>query len=133
MKTILFFLITISCFGQNKKLTDKQYNESGAAKIEFCQTVEDAEKLARIDLAKTPFVLVQGGIAPIAYPINNEFSNSCGVYYYELGCTGPERKISAAYNNIVFKHLCDTYGKKWKKTIRKDAIGLKEFKKKNGC
>ncbi|WP_284652403.1 FEKKY domain-containing protein [Flavobacterium terrisoli] len=115
-------------------MTDKQYNESGAAKIHFAQTVVEAENLANDDIkAKTPFLLLQSGIAPIVYIGDEPFRKLYGVSYYDFGCSGTDEKISTAYNNVILKHLCSTYGKKWKKEIRKDVIGYKQFKRKNGC
>ena len=136
MKTIFAFtlLFTICCFGQNKKLTDKEYNESGVGKIRFALNVQEAENLAKSDLkAKKPFLLIQGGIASIIYPTDKAFTKAYGVDYYDFGCVGAEKKISTAYNNIIFEYLCRTYGRKWKNIIRKDVIGLKEYKKRNGC
>ena len=134
MKTIFFFLVTICCFGQNKKLTDEQYNQSGAGKILYAKNTQEAEKLAESDLKlNIPFLIVHGGIAPIVYPTDKEFEKLYGVHYYILGCETPGYEILDAYNNVILNYLCVTHGKVWKKTIRKDVTGLKVFKKKNGC
>jgi len=70
--------------------------------------------------AKTPFLLIQGGIAPVVYSTDKTFGELYEVNYYDFGCNGAEKKISTAYNNIIFEYLCKTYGKKWKNIIRKE-------------
>jgi hypothetical protein len=135
MKTtlILYFFLIANCFSQ-ETAEDKQYNQSGAAKLNFIDTIEEAEKLANDDLnSKTPFLFIQVGIAPIVYPTDKEFRKLYGIRYHDLGCVSGDSKITAAYNKVILKYLCSNYKKDWKKKIRKDVIGFREFKKKNGC
>lgn len=135
MKTtiILYFALIVNCFAQ-ETAEDKQYNESGAAKINFAQSIEEAENLANADIKdKTLFLFIQGGIAPVVYATDKEFRKLYGVRYNDLGCMSGDSKITAAYNKVILKYLCSNYKKDWKKKIRKDVIGFKEFRKKNGC
>ena len=39
-----------------------------------------------------------------------------------------------AYDHIIFDHLQAAYGKAWRRSIRKDVVGLKQWKRKHsGC
>lgn len=58
------------------------------------------------------------------------FEKKFKVYYYEQGCVGPDNELMKEYNYVIFNYLSDTYGKKWKREIRKDAIGLRQWKRK---
>jgi len=129
---IAFILFTLCCFSQSG-LSDEEYNRSGAAKILSVQNAKEAESLAKEDLkAKTPFLFIQGEIASVKYPTDDQFKKAYGIYYHDFGCVAIDSKISTAYNNVIFNYLTATYGKKWMKTIRKDVIGLKKFKPGNG-
>lgn len=75
---------------------------------------------------KTIFLLLQGGIAPVIYTTDEAFENKYGVYYYDFGCTAPDKKCIIRYNQRVFEYLTSTFGKGWKKQIRKDVIGLRK-------
>lgn len=135
---IFFFILTFSqfAFGQNRKLTDKEINNSTAIKINFIDTLncDLVNGLFEKDIAnKTIFLFLQGGIAPVAYTTDQEFQNQYGIYFYDFGCISPDHKCLIKYNANVFDYLTKNYGKKWIKEIRKDIIGLKEWKiKQNG-
>ena len=130
--TILLVVLSLVSFGQSKQLTDKDYNNSGAIKLIFVTTIGEAQKLAQTDIDKgIPFLLLQSGIAPVIYTTDSLFENKFKVYYYEKGCTGPDYEMMKAYNQTVFEFMDIEYGKKWRKSVRKDVIGLKKWKRKN--
>ncbi len=133
--TVITFILTIQCliaFGQTRVLTDDDYNNSGAIKLTFVTEITEAKNLARQDIDKgTPFLLLQSGIAPVVYTTDSIFENKFRVYYYEQGCTGPDNELMKAYNIEIFKYLDEQFGKKWRKSIRKDVIGFKKWKRKN--
>jgi len=136
MKSTVFTLIlTVQCliaFGQTRVLTDADYNNSGAIKLTFVTEITEAQNLARQDIDKgTPFLFLQSGIAPDIYTTDSIFENKFRVYYYEQGCTGPDNELMKAYNIEIFKYLDEQFGKKWRKSIRKDVIGFKKWKRKN--
>lgn len=136
MKSILITLIlTVQCliaFGQKRVLTDADYNNSGAIKLTFVTDIAEAKDLAQQDIDKgTPFLLLQSGIAPVVYTTDSIFENKFRVYYYEQGCTGPDTKLMKTYNVEIFKYLDEQFGKKWRKSIRRDVIGFKKWKRKN--
>ena len=126
----LFCIQTLFVFGQSRILTDDDYNKSGAIKLTFATTKTEAIELAKYDIEKgTPFIFLQSGIAPVVYTTDIVFENDFKVYYYEQGCVGPDNDLMKEYNYVVFKYLADTYGKKWRREIRKDAIGLRQWKR----
>ena len=135
---IFFFTLTLSqfAFGQNRKLTDEEINNSTAVKIGFVETpkCDQVDELFKKDLGnKTIFLFLQGGIAPMVYTTDNAFENKYGIYFHDFGCVSPDYNCIIKYNSKVFDYLNKTYGNKWKREIRKDVIGLKEWnKKKNG-
>lgn len=133
--TVITFILTIQCliaFGQTRVLTDDDYNYSGAIKLTFVTEITEAKNLARQDIDKgTPFLLLQSGIAPVVYTTDSIFENKFRVYYYEQGCTGPDNELMKAYNIEIFKYLDEQFGKKWRKSIRKDVIGFKKWKRKD--
>ncbi|WP_210463376.1 MULTISPECIES: hypothetical protein [Rufibacter] len=130
MKNLLLVLLILSsamAYGQTVKITDEQYNQSGAIKIVFVQSIEEAKELAEEDIRKgLPFLLLQSGISPVVYPTDSEFEETFKAYYYESGCTGPRLEYARAYNQRIFSYLTETHGTKWKRKIRKDVIGFKK-------
>ncbi|HYG38311.1 MAG TPA: hypothetical protein VD908_06825 [Cytophagales bacterium] len=130
--TITLIIHSLISFGQSGQLTDEDYNGSGAIKLVFFSEIEKAQELAQADIDKgTPFLLLQSGIAPFTHATDGIFENDFKVYYYEQGCTGPGYEMMKAYNQVIFKYLDENYGKKWRKSIRKDVIGVKKWKGKN--
>lgn len=118
-------------FSRIGELTDEQLNNSGPSKLTFITYIEKAEELAESDIQKgVPFLLLMDGIAPTIISTDPEFEKRHGIYFYEYGCTGPDKEIIIAYNEIIFNFLSKKYGKKWLKEVRQDVIGLKNWKKK---
>jgi len=114
-------------FGQSGKLTDEQINKSGAVKLLFADSLGQAISLAKEDISNgTPFLLLQSVLSPVVYATDEKFENKYKVYYYESGCTGPREKFATEYNKVIFEHLTDHFGRKWKKEARKDVIGLRD-------
>lgn len=132
VKIFVFFILFSIQFGlaQSGKPSIELINESGAVRISFVQNQKEAEKLAKTDLDNGILVLfLQSGIAPVTYITDEIFENKYKVYYYEFGCTSPEHSLVKTYNNQVFIFLDKKFGKGWRKKIRKDIIGFKEYKK----
>lgn len=136
MKNLLLILIVLIAsqtgFGQTTHLKDDDYNNSSLNKLTFVESIEDAKKLAQSDIEKgVPFLLIKSGIAPITYSTDSLFEYKFNIYYYDQGCTGADHKMMQAYNYEAFQYLERKFGKKWHKSVRKDVIGYKEWKRKN--
>jgi hypothetical protein len=129
--TILPLLIlSISTYGQSKRLTNEQINKSGAIKLTFFEDLKQAKDLAKADIANgTLFLLLTSGISPKVFATDGQFEEDYNVNYLESGCTGPSKKFAAEYDKVVFGYLTEKNGKKWMRKIRKDVIGFKDFKK----
>lgn len=130
----MFFLASSITFGQNRELTDDEYNNSTAGKITFVnpETCEQIDEWIKADFKnKNVYLFLQGGIAPIEYTTDKDFENKYGIYFYDFGCVPPTEKCVIEYNSQVFDYLTKKYGKKWKREIRNDVIGFKEWKRKN--
>lgn len=129
MKQLLILLfISNFTFGQFKKLTDEEINNSGASKINFITNCNEAEKLAETDIKnETIFLFLQSGEAPIIYNEDKIFEKKYNINFYEQGCIGSN--CAKKYNQVIFDYLLKKYGKKWIKQIRRDTIGFKDWKK----
>lgn len=116
--TLLLF--TLFCYGQNDIKTHNEH-------LSFGNKIE-AETSAKEDINNNNiFIYLNGGLTPIFYPTDKIFEKKYSIKFNEQGCTGSE--FSIYYNYIIYNHLSKTFGKKWIKEIRKDAIGFKEWKK----
>ena len=68
-----------------------------------------------------------GGIAPIIYTTDKDFQEKYHVGYNVFGCIAPDLdECLKVYNKTIFEYLDKTYGKKWRRDVRKDVIGLKD-------
>ena len=65
-----------------------------------------------------------GGIAPVVYIHQNKFEKEFNIVYHEFGCVAPNHDCILKYNQVIFKYLDTKYGKRWRKEVRKDVIGL---------
>ncbi len=79
---------------------------------------------------KTIFLFLQSGIAPVTYTTDQNFENKYGIYFHDFGCISPNYNSILAYNFKTFDYLTKLYQNKWKREIRKDVVGFKEWKKK---
>lgn len=83
--------------------------------------------LAQSDInAGRPRLLLSGGITPIIYTTDEEFEKKYQVKYFDFGCIAIPDECILAYNSEIFQHLDTTFGKEWRKEIRKDVIGLRK-------
>jgi hypothetical protein len=106
---------------------------SGRAQLTFIMDdCSRASILAERDIrANAPFLLVASGIAPVVYASDAAFEGQFRVRYFDEGCTGPSHACLMSYNQRVFNYLQATYGKRWQRVVRKDVVGLKEWKRKH--
>ena len=110
-------------------LSDEQLNSSGAAKLLFSQK-SDVKNLAEKDIEDgNPFLLLQGGIAPVIISTDPKFEDKYKIYFYDYGCTGPDQNLIKEYNKAIFEYLTDKYGEKWIYEVRDDVVGLDNWKK----
>lgn len=131
MKTILtlfaFFHASFAMFSQTEVIPLKP---EGPSRIRFVESPKEAEALARQDIAqKTPVLYLQGGFAGIAFTAaDKKFEQKFHVKYVDLGCVGPDSKITGAYNTIIFTQLSKDFGKSWQNEIRNGVIGFTKSK-----
>lgn len=127
---VLFILQGIFILAQSRILTDSTLNESGAVELDFATTKAETIELANRDIEKgMPFILLQSGIAPKTNPKDSVFEERFGVHYLEFGCIGADFELMKEYNFVIFNFLTHKFGKKWERSIRKDAIGFKQRNK----
>ena len=127
MKYLYILFIYNLSFCQTKSYSEA-YNESNIYRVTLELDCENINALVETDISnKCIFLFLQGGIAPVRYNTDKQFEKKYNLHYYEQGCIG--NKCSENYNYIIFDYLLKTYGKKWMKEIRKDALGFQEWKK----
>lgn len=84
------------------------------------------KEVAEIDIKKNKSkLLLIGSITPIIYSNQNKFEKKYSIEYYDFGCTPPSEECVIQYNKTIFADLDKKYGRKWRKEVRKDVIGLK--------
>lgn len=73
-------------------------------------------------------LLLQGGIAPVVYAGQEQFTRKYGVDYDDFGCMAYcSDKQMAEYNTIIMDYLTVNYGSEWRKYIRKDVPGVDKY------
>jgi len=130
--TTTFLLSAFFSLGQTPEDEADVLNASGAYKMIFLESIQEIEALAHSDVKQGLLILhLQSGEAPVIFTTDSLFENEFDVIYYEHGCVAPKDKFMETYNFVVFDCLKGKYGKKWLKTVRKDIIGLKKWKREN--
>lgn len=73
-------------------------------------------------------LLLQGGIAPVVYAGQEQFTRKYGVDYHDLGCMAYcSDKQMAEYNTVIMDYLTVNYGSEWRKDVRKDVPGVDKY------
>jgi hypothetical protein len=83
------------------------------------------DSIAQIDITEgIPRLLIEGGL--IAKKIHGQemFEAKYGIKYYDFGCISLDKKSIISYNKVIFNYLDNKYGRKWRKEVRKDVLGL---------
>lgn len=63
----------------------------------------------------------------MVYTTDKNFENKYKISFNDFGCVaGDIQECLIAYNKTIFEYLDKTYGRKWRREIRMDAIGLKD-------
>ncbi|HEY0092516.1 MAG TPA: hypothetical protein VGB43_08530 [Flavobacterium sp.] len=124
MRLLYFILI---CFSLGVNGQTSEHSNIAAAK-----NAGEAREMAKSDIkGQSISLFVQGGFAPTVGKSDLPFENKYHLKIRDFGCTALEYKIISAYNHEIFRHLTAQYGSEWITEIRKDVIGLREFKQKN--
>src|SRR5688572_1195864 len=122
--------ITFSAPGYNDQDTTITISDQNISHFTWtihtnCWNYNKEKALKDIESNK-PTLILQGGIAPIVYSSDKNFENKYKVLFNDFGCVaGDRQECLIAYNRTIFEYLDKTYGKKWRKEIRKDVIGLR--------
>jgi hypothetical protein len=125
------YILSFSAFGYDNKDTtvtifDSEQAISWTIHTDNCVHYSKICALRDIKNGK-PVLLLQSGIAPIAFSTDKYFIKKYQVELYDLGCDASERlDCIVAYNQIIFEYLDKKYKGKWRADVRKDIIGLKE-------
>lgn len=73
-------------------------------------------------------LLLQGGIAPVVYVGQEQFTRKYGVGYEDFGCMAycSDRQM-AEYNTVIMDYLTANYGCEWRKHVRKNVPGVDKY------
>ena len=75
---------------------------------------------------KNPSILMQGGIVSVVKASDKDFEKKYKVSFWDFGCVvSDDIECLIAYNKTIFEYLDKTFGKVWRKEIRKDVIGFR--------
>jgi hypothetical protein len=123
--------LSLSAFGYDNKDTLVSISDKDITNFTWTIYTEcwkyNREKALKDIKAKRPMILLQGGIAPVVYTTDRTFENRYKISFNDFGCVaGDRQECLITYNKTIFDYLDKTYGKKWRKEIRKDAIGLRD-------
>ena len=73
---------------------------------------------------KSPRIVIVGGIIRAGRPGDDKFAKKYKIQFVDTGCVIEDSDCIAAYNKATFEYLDKKYGKKWRKYVRQDLIGL---------
>jgi hypothetical protein len=120
----------ISSYGELDTIIKIENRDLKDLNIVFISDCEIDAEIANLDLKnKTPRLLIFGGIAPTEVYGQEKFEEKFGVEYYNYGCIAPAYECALEYNQVIFDFLTDKYGKKWRREVRKDVVGIKKKRK----
>lgn len=139
MKSIVgfcLFLLPVVGFCQSpQRLNSVVYPGGGSLALIDVSSKDDGAEAARLadhDIAAGYlFLILKSGISPVVYSGDSAFCKKFGVVYWEEGCTGPKYTCMEAYNKQVFEHLTALHQKTWRRTVRPDVVGYKQWRKKH--
>jgi hypothetical protein len=113
---------SFSAIDTSVTITEVSITDLSLVAIADCSINED---IAQRDIKKNKSrLLIVGGIAPVVYVHQEKFEKKYDVKYHDFGCVAPNEKCIEQYNQVVFKFLDSRYGKKWRKEVRKDVVGI---------
>lgn len=96
-------------------------------------SITDCSTIAIQDIQERKAKLyIIGGIAPINYDDQSQFEELFGIKYFVSCCDVTFEECMTKYNLTIFEELDRKFGKSWRKEVRKDVLGFKEWKKKQG-
>lgn len=72
----------------------------------------------------TPKLVIVGGIVRAARPGDAKFAKKYKIQFIDTGCVIENSDCIAAYNKATFAFLDRKFGKKWRKQVRQDLLGL---------
>jgi hypothetical protein len=138
MKWLLFLSAGLVSLGSQAQVDSStlvrstRLQQSGYQQLQWLRddpTGTAAVALAERDIqAKTPFLLLGSGGAPVVITTDAAFERQFQVNYVEMGCTSPPPASVRAYNERTFAYLQATYGKTWRRHVRPDVVGLRRWK-----
>jgi hypothetical protein len=103
-------------------IIDKSVDNLELLMISDC---EINKQIAELDIKKgKPRLLIFGGEAPVVYFGQEKFEKKYNVDYFDYGCIIPAKECAIEYNKKIFEYLDSKFGKSWRKTVRKDIVGL---------
>lgn len=125
--SLLLLLAGTCCYGQDGdkySMRSRMFSQTDTSCYSYYYN------LARADIAAgTMKLLIIGGFAPRYYATDSAFERRYHVSYYLFGCVVPDKaQCLEYYNELVMSHLDKQYGKKWRKKVRRDVMGLKDKK-----
>ena len=73
---------------------------------------------------KLPKIVIVGGVIRAAKPGDDRFAKKYKIQFIDTGCSIESRNCIAEFNKITFAYLDKRFGKRWRRYIRQDLLGL---------
>lgn len=113
-------------------IKQETFDKEGFLKSESSQNVDQClfcdSATAKRDIKNGKIkLLLSGGISPFALVDQELIEKKYHFEYYDFGCTPPPKTCIIEYNKIIFNHFDTLYKDSWRKEIRKDVVGLKNY------
>lgn len=126
--TLLFGAVNVA--GQPNRPANPERGEMEAARLLFVSDRGEAKRLAEMDVAEgVPCLLLASGEYAVAHPGDIQFASQYQVCYFDFACISPPDEVMIAYNQEVFAYLEERHGQAWRKSVRKDVVGFKGWRK----
>jgi len=105
-------------------------NLNGLTELNIIANCLVNRELALSDIRENKLrLLLIGGVAPTIVIGQELIENKYNFNYYDFGCNAITEECVKEYNFEIFKYLDHNYGNVWRNSIRKDVIGLNDYKK----
>jgi len=123
---LLSYSATFYCQEDSTMISIDLISDSTAEYSVFISPYNRKGALKDIEKGRLKLLLPGGIVSAAELPNDSIFEEKYNVVFISQGCVRSPGENQAEYNYEIFKYLDETYGREWRKEVRKDVIGLKK-------